>query len=72
VDGYAANILPHDFALARVQARANINPERVFFFCNRAGAANAARWTIERRKYSVDQTPNTVSASTLRPPKSPS
>jgi hypothetical protein len=43
VNGYAANVVFHDFALAGMQSRANINPERVYFFCNRAGAADAER-----------------------------
>ena len=29
---HAADILTHDFALASVQTRANVYPERVYFF----------------------------------------
>ena len=47
VNGYAANIVTHDFALASVQPCTNVDPEWTYFLRNRAGATNTA---LGRRK----------------------
>jgi hypothetical protein len=53
VNGNAANIVSHNFALAGVQSSANVNSEWAYFLSNCAGAANAACWAVECSKYSV-------------------
>jgi hypothetical protein len=53
VNGYAANVVTHNLAFAGMQSGANINSERVYFFYNRAGAADAARRAVKCGEYSV-------------------
>ena len=53
VNRNATDIVAHHFALAGVQPCANINSEWVYFLGNSAGAADAARRTIECCKYPV-------------------
>jgi hypothetical protein len=53
VNGNAADIVANNLALAGMQAGANLNPQRPYFFGYCAGAAHAARRTVERGENAV-------------------